>query len=112
MFAKGRVMLNLDKAFDYFDQVYTLLEKTGTTDMVIMKSDAPADYVKKNYGKYLKKVVFMPKINLDDKNAMQRLDDYLQIINPVAVEFKFASDLNRLPYDVKNAMKGASTNLV
>lgn len=43
----------------------------------------------------------MPKINLDDKNAMQRLDDYLQIINPVAVEFKFASDLNRLPYDVK-----------
>ena len=48
----------------------------------------------------------MPKINLDDKNAMQRLDDYLQIINPVAVEFKFASDLNRLPYDVKNAMKG------
>lgn len=106
LFAKGRVMLNLDKAFDYFDQVYTLLEKTGTTDMVIMKSDAPADYVKKNYGKYLKKVVFMPKINLDDKNAMQRLDDYLQIINPVAVEFKFASDLNRLPYDVKNAMKG------
>ena len=30
LFAKGRVMLNLDKAFDYFDQVYTLLEKTGT----------------------------------------------------------------------------------
>ena len=28
--AKGRVMLNLDKAFDYFDQVYELLEKTGT----------------------------------------------------------------------------------
>ena len=51
LFAKGRVMLNLDKAFDYFDQVYTLLEKTGTTDMVIMKSDAPADYVKKNYVK-------------------------------------------------------------
>ena len=25
LFAKGRVMLNLDKAFDYFDQVYTLL---------------------------------------------------------------------------------------
>ena len=43
---------------------------------------------------------------------MQRLDDYLQIINPVAVEFKFASDLNRLPYDVKKCDERASTNLV
>ena len=43
--AKGRVMLNLDKAFDYFDQVYELLEKTGTTNLVIMKSNAPAEEV-------------------------------------------------------------------
>ena len=30
--AKGKVMLNLDKAFDYFDQVYELLEKTESGD--------------------------------------------------------------------------------
>ena len=54
--AKGKVMLNLDKAFDYFDQVYELLEKTGTTNLVIMKSNAPAEDVKRDYGKYLDKV--------------------------------------------------------
>lgn len=71
--AKGKVMLNLDKAFDYFDQVYELLEKTGTTNLVIMKSNAPAEDVKRDYGKYLDKVVFMPKVNLDEEDAIQKL---------------------------------------
>lgn len=108
MAAKGRVMLNLDKAFDYFDQVYELLEKTGTTDLVIMKSNVPAEEVKRSYGQYLDKVVFMPKVDLDDPLAMMKLNDYLRILNPVAIEFKFAHNTNRLPFEVKNKMAGKS----
>lgn len=106
--AKGRVMLNLDKAFEYFDQVYELLGKTGTTNLVIMKSNAPAGEVKRQYGKYLDKVIFMPKVNLDESDAIQKLNDYLRVLSPVAVEFKFAHDSNRLPYTVKQIMKGKS----
>lgn len=106
--AKGKVMLNLDKAFDYFDQVYALLEKTGTTNLVIMKSNAPAEEVKRDYGKYLDKVVFMPKVNLDEKDAIQKLNDYLRVLKPVAIEFKFAYDSNVLPYEVKKIMAGKS----
>ena len=106
--AKGRVMLNLDKAFDYFDQVYELLEKTGTANVVIMKSNSPAEEVKRTYGKYLNKVIFMPKVNLDEDEALQKLNDYLRILNPVAIEFKFASDSNKLPYKVKDIMSGKS----
>lgn len=108
LLAKGKVMLNLDKAFDYFDQVYELLEKTGTTNLVIMKSNAPAEDVKRDYGKYLDKVVFMPKVNLDDKDAIQKLNDYLRVLKPVAIEFKFAYDTNPLPYEVKKIMAGKS----
>lgn len=106
LLAKGRIMLNLDKAFDYFDQVYDLLEKTGTTNLVIMKSNAPAEEVKRKYGKYLDKVVFMPKVNLDEKDAIEKLNDYLRVLNPVAIEFKFASDSNQLPIEVKRVMDG------
>lgn len=106
LLAKGRIMLNLDKAFDYFDQVYDLLEKTGTTNLVIMKSNAPAAEVKRKYGKYLDKVVFMPKVNLDEKDAIEKLNDYLRVLNPVAIEFKFASDSNQLPLEVKRIMDG------
>ena len=108
LLAKGKVMLNLDKSFDYFDQVYELLEKTGTTNLVIMKSNAPAEDVKRDYGKYLDKVVFMPKVNLDDKDAIQKLNDYLRVLKPVAIEFKFAYDTNPLPYEVKKIMAGKS----
>lgn len=106
LLAKGRIMLNLDKAFDYFDQVYDLLEKTGTTNLVIMKSNVPAEEVKRKYGKYLDKVVFMPKVNLDEKDAIEKLNDYLRVLNPVAIEFKFASDSNQLPIEVKRVMDG------
>lgn len=106
LLAKGRIMLNLDKAFDYFDQVYDLLEKTGTTNLVIMKSNAPAAEVKRKYEKYLDKVVFMPKVNLDEKDAIEKLNDYLRVLNPVAIEFKFASDSNQLPLEVKRIMDG------
>lgn len=104
--AKGRIMLNLDKAFDYFDQVYELLEKTATTNLVVMKSDAPAEQVKRDYGKYLDKVIFMPKVNLDDKDAIRKLNDYLRVLKPAAIEFKFAYDTNPLPLQVKEIMKG------
>lgn len=106
LLAKGRIMLNLDKAFDYFDQVYDLLEKTGTTNLVIMKSNTSAEEVKRKYGKYLDKVVFMPKVNLDEKDAIEKLNDYLRVLNPVAIEFKFASDSNQLPIEVKRVMDG------
>ena len=106
--AKGRIMLNLDKAFDYFDQVYELMEKTGTENLVIMKSNAPAGEVKREYGKYLHKVVFMPKVDLDDPEALKKLNDYLSILNPPAIEFKFAYDSNLLPFKVKDLMKGRS----
>lgn len=106
--AKGKVMLNLDKAFDYFHQVYELLEKTGTADLVIMKSNAPAEDVQRDYGKYLDKVIFMPKVNLDDEDAIRKLNDYLRILKPVAIEFKFAHDTNPLPYEVKRIMAGKS----
>ena len=106
--AKDRIMINLDKAFEYFDQVYELLEKTGTTDLVIMKSNAPASLVKSSYEKYLYKLIFMPKVDLDDKDALTQLDDYLRILSPAAVEFKFAYDSNKLPYRVRQIMEGKS----
>lgn len=35
---KGKVLINLDKAFDYFDQVMALLDETGTTSQIDRKS--------------------------------------------------------------------------
>ena len=106
--AKGKIMINLDKAYDIFDEVYVILEKTNTTNQVIMKGSQPAEQVKKEFGKYLDKVLYMPIVNLDKKDAVEQITKFMKELNPVAFELLFVSDSNRVPFEVKELLKGKS----
>lgn len=105
---KGRAMVNLDKAFDYFDQVYEIIERTGTTADIIMKSSAPASEVKEKYGKYLDKVIYMPVVNIDRKGALDKIQDYINVLNPPAFELVYADSANTVIYDAYHLLKGKS----
>lgn len=106
LLAKGRVMLNLDKAYDLFDEVYELLEKTNTTDHIIMKGNKDVATVKQQFGQYLDKVIYMPIVNLDNPNAKQIIDDFNQEINPVAFELVYKEKTNKLPLQLASELKG------
>ena len=106
--AKGKIMINLDKSYAIFAEVYDVLQKTGTIDHAIMKGTQPVDQVKREFGQYLDKVIFMPIVNLDKKDALQQIDDYLKEINPVAFELLYVSDTNPLPKKIKKHLKGKS----
>lgn len=106
LLAKGRVMLNLDKAYDLFDEVYALLEKTNTTDHIIMKGNKDVATVKQQFGQYLDKVIYMPIVNLDNPNAKQIIDDFNQEINPVAFELVYKEKTNKLPLQLASELKG------
>lgn len=106
--AKGRIMINLDKAYDIFDEVYAILEKTGTTHQVIMKGSQPAEQVKREFGKYLDKVFYMPIVNLDKKDAIEQISLFMKELNPVAFELLFVLDSNRMPLQVKELLEGKS----
>ena len=109
--AKGRVMLNLDKADRYFDLVHAMAKKTGTERQLIMKGRKPAKEVKELYGDYLDEILYMPIVHLDDQkmfrqpydgkdhekkvyaaekmkedqqNAKNEIKDHLEILNPCA----------------------------
>ncbi len=82
--AKGKIMLNLDKADRYFEQVYALMQKTGTTKQIIMKGNKSAEEVKARFGDYLNDVIYMPIVNLDKKDAAQQIETFVKDMNPVA----------------------------
>lgn len=103
--AKGKVMLNLDKADRYFDQVYALMKKTGTTKQIIMKGTKSAEEVKKQYGDYLKDVIYMPIINLDRQDALDQIDKFISDMHPVAFELLFKSDSNPIPPTLPKRLK-------
>lgn len=104
--AKGRIMLNLDKADRYFDQIYELMVKTGTTKQIIMKGSKSPDEVKRQFGKYLEDVIYMPVVNLDKDDAKEQMDTFIKKLNPVAYELLYKDDSNILPKEMKYQLDG------
>ena len=91
--AKGRVMLNLDKAFSYVDEVLRIAAETGTLDHLILKGKGSPEDVLKALGEYRDSVIYMPMVSLNDNMCIRRtLDAYIGIGAPV-YEFSLRSDV-------------------
>lgn len=89
--SKDKIWVNIDKGYEYMSEVYGLLEKTGTTKQVILKSGTNYEKLFDKHKSILSQVVYMPIINLNDKNAEQQIDKFSQY-NPLAVECVFAEE--------------------
>lgn len=89
---KGKIMVNVDKGYDYFNEAYAILEKTGTTEQCIMKASLPYERVKAEHGDILKKMIFMPVVVLDKENAESIINGYITHMKPVAYELVFSKD--------------------
>lgn len=105
--AKGRVLVNLDKADRYFDLVVPVLERTGTTRQIVMKGSKPADEVLALYGKYLDEVIYMPVVNLDSENAAELMQDYISDLKPAAYELLYAqAEDTAMPLRMRDTLRG------
>ncbi len=73
---KGKILINVDKGYDYFKDVYELLVKTNTVGQVIVKSSYPYEKVAAENGEVLDKVVYMPVVNLNKTDAAELIEGY------------------------------------
>lgn len=96
LLTKGKILVNLDRCYDYFAEAYEVLKKTGTVQQAVMKSAHPVAKVKADFGQYLDKVFFMPIVNLDQPGAAQVIRDYEQQLKPVAMELVFNQDTSQV----------------
>ena len=101
---KGRIMLNLDKAERFFDEVYELMQKTGTTKQVIMKGTKSPDEVKMKFGNYLNEVIYMPIVDLDKAGSQENIKHFMEELNPVAFELLYRNDINPIPKGVTKTL--------
>ncbi len=105
--AKGKVLINLDKADRYFDLVVPVLEKTGTAKQIIMKGSKPADEVLTLYGKYLDEIMYMPVVNLYRENARELMEGYMADLKPCAYELVYKTDDEvAYPKELRSALSG------
>jgi glycerophosphoryl diester phosphodiesterase len=106
--AKGKILVNLDKCYNYFDKAYQILEKTGTTDHVVMKGKVPMEQVKTEFGEYLSKVPFMPIVDLHNPDAEKIIAEYQRELKPVAFEVLFKDESPALLNDFHQIRKNDS----
>ena len=71
--AQGKIFLNLDKGFDYFDLVYPLVKKYGMEEQVLYKGEATYEQFNQKYGNIKDKICYMPIISFGKRT---RLGDY------------------------------------
>ncbi|MBP5566883.1 MAG: glycerophosphodiester phosphodiesterase family protein [Bacteroidales bacterium] len=105
---KDRVLVNLDKAFPYFDEVMEIAERTGTVEQIIMKSSRLAADVEKRLGKYKGRVIFMPIINLNSTGAISKVEAYVQRMDPPMFELTFRDDASPVLTIVRARLEGRS----
>lgn len=92
LLCKGKIMVNVDKGYDYFKEAYAILEKTGTVNQCVMKAGLPYEQVKAENGEVLDKMIFMPVVNLHKEGAEAIIDGYLTHMQPKAFELVFDND--------------------
>ena len=91
-------MVNLDKAYDIFWRCICYIGKTETQNQSkSMKGGQPIETVKREFGSYLDKVLYMPVIDLGNKEAEKIITDYLKELRPAAFEIIYSDPKNPLP---------------
>ena len=89
---KGKIMVNVDKGYDYFDDAMKVLKETGTVEQCIIKAELPYEVVKAEHGNELKNMIFMPVVNLGKPGAEDIIDSYIKNMKPAAFELVFKTD--------------------
>jgi glycerophosphoryl diester phosphodiesterase len=76
----GRVLINLDKAVNYYDQIMDMLVERKMADQVIMKSSKSPAAMKDFFSQHKENMLYMPIINYNTKSwgkHEQLFNDYL-----------------------------------
>ncbi|MFT4071273.1 MAG: glycerophosphodiester phosphodiesterase family protein [Dysgonamonadaceae bacterium] len=106
--AKGKIIVNLDKADKYFDDVYQILEKTNTLEQAIIKSNKAYAELKLQFGERLDKMIFMPVVTIKDTTTIEALNPILDMQYPF-YEIVFEKENKDLLLHIKSKLENTTS---
>ena len=90
---KGRILVNIDKGGTYIKEIMPIIQECGMEKQVIIKGYYPVEKVKKEYGSN-ESMLYMPIVNLWDKEAVTTIQTFIKNFTPIAYELCFKDDAN------------------
>lgn len=86
---RGKILINIDKGYDYFPQVYALAREMDMLDQIVIKSGHRLDKVQRENADVLAHTIYMPVVNLNSDEAGVIIDEWLAV-QPLAMECCFS----------------------
>lgn len=84
---KDRILVNVDHAYPYYDEIVKLTEELGVTGQVLMKGSSPIDKVNEDMSKHEHNLLYMPIININYASGQTLFYDYIERgVPPMAYE--------------------------
>ena len=71
---KGRVLINIDKGYNYYDQILQMLVERDMVNQVLIKSSKDASVVAEKFAPYTTNMLYMPVINYNAKSWGKHAD--------------------------------------
>ena len=84
---KDRILVNVDHAYPYYEQIVKLTEELGVAGQVLMKSKSSIDKVNEDTERYGSKMLYMPVIDVNKPKGKKLFAEYLEKgVVPMAFE--------------------------
>ena len=88
---KDRVLINIDKGMNYYDQIQSMLAERNMVEQVVIKSSKKPTTVAKYFAKHSQNMLYMPIINYREKNWEK---------HGTLFESYLASDIPTIAYEI------------
>ena len=84
---RGRICVNIDKGYDYYDDALKVCEKLGVTDQVLIKGKKSIETVAEHERPYPHNMMYMPIVDIQNEKGRKLFQSYLdQGVVPLAYE--------------------------
>ncbi|MGV8090380.1 MAG: glycerophosphodiester phosphodiesterase family protein [Mangrovibacterium sp.] len=108
--AKGKILVNLDKCWEYMNVAFKVLERTGTVNQVIFKGSNDVAALRRQYGDLLDKIIYMPIITEKTPDPFAYIEEFLATYRPLAFEVSYSRDDSPV-FDVIQSVKKRNSRI-
>ena len=106
---RGRIVVNVDQGYDYYDKVLALTEELGMTEQVLIKSGRPREEVEKRLAQYPRNMMYMPVVTISEQGDMSLFNGYADAAKPpLAFELCFGTLSGRVSSAARRAQQVGS----
>ena len=103
---RGRIVVNVDQGYDYYDKVLALTEELGMTEQVLIKSGRPREEVEKRLAQYPRNMMYMPVVTISEQGDMSLFNGYADAAKPpLAFELCFGTLSGRVSSAARRAQQ-------